>query len=214
MTQLGMNEEIDNLNDNLYYIIMIKRLFNLLRIEEANPDNRLEEEINNNPNSNAISIEAKLEELRREGHELRPLLESFDQEFNNPENAYCYVISAKWLRNWKAYTSYDDANREPQPDEDLHAKVCLEKINADIVQEPSRVAKYPEEDDCRNTFLKEQIQEKVDYELITEAAWNYLAKKYQNIPIKRPVYTRPNGMRYVEVALKQVRIKGINFLMI
>src|SRR5687768_15985486 len=99
MTQLGMNEEIDNLNDNLYYIIMIKRLFNLLRVEEANPDNRLEEEINNNPNSNAISIEAKLEELRREGQELRPLLESFDQEFNNPENAYCYVISAKWLRN-------------------------------------------------------------------------------------------------------------------
>jgi hypothetical protein len=53
--------------------------------------------------------------------------------------------------------------------------------------------------------LKDEIQERRDYELITESTWKFIAEKYENVAIKRPAYSHPNGMRYIEVALKQVR---------
>lgn len=78
------------------------------------------------------------------------------------------------------------------------------KINEDILKDSQGYAKYPDEDDYRNAILKDEIQEKRDYELITESTWNFIAEKYANAVIKRPAYTYPNGMRYIEVALKQV----------
>lgn len=154
--------------------------------------------------------EEKREELIQEAQDFKKLADNFEEEFNNPANEFFYVISAQWLRKWKRYTSYDNVIRGDQPDQKWFGQVQPDKINEDILKDSHGYAKYASEDDYRNAILKDEIQEKRDYELITESTWNFIAEKYENAVIKRPAYAHPNGMRYVEVALKQINVVPVN----
>lgn len=138
--------------------------------------------------------------------------QSFDQEFNNPENKFFYLVSATWLRKWKRYTSYDTIVQNNDPDEKWFGQVRPGKINADIVANDPTVSKYPDEDNYRNVLLKGGLVEKTDYQLITKAAWDVISNRYENIKVQRPAYELPNGTRYVEVILKKVIFNKCNLL--
>lgn len=161
-----------------------------------------------------ISIVPVSEEQRnnliQEANDMKNFFESFDQHFNDAANEYFFLLSADWLRKWKRYTSYDNVTRGNDPDPRWFGQVNPGQINENIINDEPGHGKYPDPSDYRNVFLKPELQDKRDYELITEAAWNYISKNYESIPIKRPSYMLPNGMKQVEVSLKQVPFKSIN----
>ncbi len=146
------------------------------------------------------------ERIIREAQTLKQLFDSFEEEFQNLEREYFYVVSAHWLRSWKRYTSYERVTSNQDPDSEWFGQVFPGIINQDIIQNDASFIKYINEDDYRNVFLTEQLQERKDYELVTEAAWEYLAKNYENLPVRRYAYSNSLGQRSIEVALKKVRL--------
>jgi len=169
-------------------------------------DQRIEEEENAQQSHVHVEITPEQKELLIEQAKvIKTHLDSFEQEFNNSANEFFYIISAQWLRLWKKYTSFENVIADSEVDPQHFGQIPPGKINEDIVRTDPKFALYPDPDDYRNVFLKEEMQEKADYELITPAFWSYISEKYEGIAIKRPVFTTPNGMRFIEVNLKQLQ---------
>jgi len=169
-------------------------------------DQRIEEEENAQQSHVHVEITPEQKELLIEqAKAIKTHLDSFEQEFNNPDNEFFYIISAQWLRLWKKYTSFESVIANSEVDSQHFGQIPPGKVNEDIVRTDPKFALYPDPDDYRNVFLKEEMQEKADYELITPALWSYISEIYEGIAIKRPVFTTPNGMRFIEVNLKQLQ---------
>ena len=185
------------------HIYLISFLSTFFRLQ----DQRIEEEENGQQSNIPVEITPEQKEfLIEQARVIKNHLDSFEQEFNNPANEFFYIISAAWLRLWKKYTSFENVVANTEVDPQHFGQVPPGKVNEDIVRTDPKFSLYPDLDDYRNVFLKEEMQEKVDYELITPALWSYISEKYEGITIKRPVFTTPNGMRFIEVNLKQVNV--------
>lgn len=177
-----------------------------------NNPNIIQNDFEEEPPSAAYRIqitESQKEKLISEANELKKLFDAFEDEWNNPEQENYYVISAHWLRRWKRYTSYDNVTQGQEIDPQWFGQIEPGKINEDITRENPKFLKYPDVEDYRNVFLKEGVQDKRDYELISQATWEALAENYPSIAIRRKAYQLPNGMKAIEVALKQIQIVPI-----
>jgi len=179
-------------------------------------EQRIEEEEENGqePHVHVDITPEQQENLIQEAKDIKTHLDAFEQEFNNPANDFFYIISADWFRKWKKYTSFENVISDAPVDAQHFGQVAPGKINEDIIRTDPKFVKYPDPEDYRNVFLKEEMQEKRDYELITAALWTYLSEKYEGIVIKRPAYSVPNGMRFIEVNLKQVNVCGLPSVLI
>jgi len=135
---------------------------------------------------------------------MKMFFDAFEEEWNNPELDYYYILSTQWLKRWKRYTSYDNVTKGQEIDVQWFGQVEPGRINEDIVREHPCFLKYSEVDDHRNVFLKEGVQDQKDYILITRGAWEHISEKYPGIGIERKAFTNPNGMKSIEVILKQV----------
>ena len=142
--------------------------------------------------------------LQNEALDAKPFFDSFEQEFLNENKNTCYVLSKKWLNNWKKYVSYDELTTNIEPNIKSFGQVHPGKINIDIVEESPEDLKYTDLDYYGNVYMRSKIQAEVDYILITEETWNFLKDKYDGITIRRPIFDLPDGSRRVEVILKQV----------
>jgi len=134
-------------------------------------------------------------------------LNNFEAEFTEGKKNSFYVLSKKWLTQWKKHVSYDNVIKDEEPNLKWFGQCTLGVINEDIIEDNPKFIhfkKYPEDESFSNVLLKDGIQEGVDYILITEQAWEYLSKIYEGIEIKRPVITLHNNERRVQVRLKQV----------
>ena len=140
---------------------------------------------------------------------MHDFFQNFDRDFNDADNEYFYVISARWLRKWKKYTSYNAVVGNTDLDVRWFGQAPPGRINEDITEESPKFSKYPDENDYRNVFLKGELQEKRDYELLTRDAWNYISNRYEHIEVERPSFMLNNGMKSVEVSLKKVYLHNI-----
>lgn len=156
------------------------------------------------PEFQVALTEEDQDSLIQEARTMHQFFEGFNQAFNMPENESFYVISVKWLNKWKKYTSYDEVTKNRDPNLKWFGQTKPGRINEDIVEQNARFIRYPDDEDYRNIFLKEEIQEKRDYELITKDAWEFISSKYSNIAVERFAFTYANGMKAVEVRLKRV----------
>lgn len=97
-----------------------------------------------------------------------------------------YIISAKWLTNWRDYIAYkttEPSERGSQSEqmEIPHPGMIL---NEDILDnEP-----YLIEDQYKphlNLNLKENLREEDNYHIVNEKVWNFLAIRYGGVEIIR-----------------------------
>jgi ubiquitin carboxyl-terminal hydrolase 4/11/15 len=100
--------------------------------------------------------------------------EKIKEVFEKPlqENDTWYVLSYCWWRQWVNFTCWDNDN--DSTDEEI--KIISEKLvppaidNSDIIVHKKR------------TSLRQGLQEKLDYVLITDKAWELLYKWYGGGP--------------------------------
>ena len=174
-------------------------------------------------NSNSKSLLNPL----KEALDLKPMLKCFDKDFNKLENTSFYVISVKWLNQWKQYTHFDSVSSISMPivddklfDTTNHNKEMeIEfdrpgKINKDLIDTPNNVFYYKEDNHMCNIYLKKNLSYGLDYEFVTENVWSYLSQIYPSIEIKRPAFYLNDGNRRVEVSFLRFNLIFINSKMI
>jgi hypothetical protein len=83
------------------------------------------------------------------------------------ERTKFYLVSTKWLVRWKEYVNFDVEGPDPRPKEEVQALHPGEIDNMDL---------YDSEEDNE---LRKGLLEKIDYELLTEQAWQRLNVNYK-----------------------------------
>ncbi|CAD8078254.1 unnamed protein product [Paramecium sonneborni] len=125
------------------------------------------------------------DKLRRQALEFKKLMDSFPERFKQDHNNQYYILSLKWLNQWKEYVSYEEqlANKNPSKN---FGKLNMEQINNQL---EDRVVKcfryYPVKDHPWNTFMKENLQENIDYIIVDKDIWQFFTTYYHGTPIIR-----------------------------
>ena len=96
-------------------------------------------------------------------------LKEFEKAQNNEMHVgdSYYVISAKWLNGWETYARSINNNNGKADEDEFGAR-------------PEEIDNEPITSDASSNIvlLKENLQEKLDYKLLTEAAWKLLQGWY------------------------------------
>lgn len=136
------------------------------------------------------------------------------------------IISMKWLKKWKKYTLFHELSNEKQDDiDECDYEDELDDLdrnnlkpgpikNTDILSnerfltDPDLTKSY-----C-NFILKDNLQENVDYVIVSHKVWKFLFKIYGGTEIKRFIVSvnDDTNLTYIEVKLKMVKIIKIIFL--
>lgn len=118
-----------------------------------------------------------------------------DRTYNYPEEGTkWYIVSSKWLNNWKITNKLIDdvLSDEPKP---------LSEIDSEdiILTDPSH--HLP-----NNFILKPSAKLGVDYEILPKKAWKFLKQKYSfKHKIKRQSISINNDSTFIEISLFRVR---------
>jgi len=125
--------------------------------------------------------------------ELRIYTEAQKKETTMEVGQIFYVISAKWYRQWKDYVNHNEDDETPNERPD-----CID--NSDIIERTKC--------DDGEVQVKTGLQERYDYELISEAQWELLHSWYGGGPaIRRKVISENDGkIKRVEVNLLYLEV--------
>jgi len=145
--------------------------------------------------------------LIQQARDLKKFFDDFETEFTQGNHTAFYIVSTKWLNQWKKYVSYDEIIAGNEPNLNSFGQVNPGPVNEDIIDNDPRFvlfSGYPDDKSFTNVLLRDGIQEGRDYQLITEAAWESITKDYEGFAVKRPCKKLANGQTQVEVRLKKV----------
>ncbi|CAD8158112.1 unnamed protein product [Paramecium pentaurelia] len=146
------------------------------------------------------------DKLKKQALEYKKLQETFNKRFSSDANTQFYVLSLKWLNQWKQYVSYDEivANKAPSK---YFGRITLERINDDLEDDVQKCFKYyPINNHPWNTYMKQGLQENVDYVVIDKDIWEFFTSYYPGIAIIRT--SNGNG-KDKQVAVNLLRFKAV-----
>ncbi|CAD8063433.1 unnamed protein product [Paramecium primaurelia] len=123
---------------------------------------------------------AKFKESRKRGID----------EFHTSQDMNYYIISKKWLEEWI---------ESEEKGQKLNNSTC---VNSDLLlSKPQTIFKYdPIQTHKWNKIMLPNLQEGVDYEILDQATWEIIARKFHVTTIERDA-TIINGMKQVNVNL-------------
>ncbi|CAK82480.1 unnamed protein product (macronuclear) [Paramecium tetraurelia] len=158
------------------------------------------------------------DKLKRQALEFKKLIDNFQKRFQQDQNDQFYIMSLKWLNQWKEQVSYEEllANKNPNK---YFGKLNLEHININLEDRVEKCFKYhPLKDHPWNTFMKENLQENVDYIIVDKEIWQFFTTYYHGTPIVRlsngsgiEKTVAVNLLKFKTVLLYPVVIKQIAF---
>ncbi|CAD8164051.1 unnamed protein product [Paramecium octaurelia] len=125
------------------------------------------------------------DKLKRQALDFKILMDSFQQRFQQDQNDQFYILSVKWLNQWKEYVSYEEllANKNPSRN---FGKLNMDLINLNLEDKVDRCLKYyPINTHPWNTFMKENLQENIDYIIVDKEIWQFFTTYYHGTPIVR-----------------------------
>ncbi|CAD8163336.1 unnamed protein product [Paramecium pentaurelia] len=146
------------------------------------------------------------DKLKKQALQYKKLQETFSKRFSSNNNNQFYILSIKWLNQWKKYVSYDEivANKAPCM---YFGRITLDRINDDLQENVIKCFLYdPIETHPWNTFMKQECQENVDYIIIDKDIWEFFTSYYHGISIIRP--SNGNG-KDKQVAVNLLRFKCV-----
>lgn len=115
--------------------------------------------------------------------------------FNSPEEGTkWYVVSTKWLNNWKRANKLTDDldSEEPKP---------LGEIDSQDIIDTD-----PSHHISKNYILKPSAKLGIDYEILPKKAWSFLKSRYSyKQKIKRKSISVSNDSTFIEITLFRVR---------
>lgn len=118
----------------------------------------------------------------------------------------CYLLSTKWLKDWKEYVGFDlliNPSEEALAKKDKRTgKKHPGKINADIIITPAEARDYykiPEElaeYQYLNEITSDRKFKDTDFIAITQNIWETLLQYYEGWQIRRPVLITKGSVFY------------------
>ena len=140
-------------------------------------------------------MENKLENLIKEGREWIRLKQVYENARFPDSGTPAYIISGKWLSNYKKYILYDVQKYNKVPDgideDHFEQRNPGQIINSDLLHKEAKFLKGTGtlagfEHEVIDTYLHKDVRERVDFEFINEEMWTFLKEKYGcDTPIKR-----------------------------
>ncbi|CAD8077505.1 unnamed protein product [Paramecium sonneborni] len=145
------------------------------------------------------------DKLKRHVMDYKKLIDSFPERFKQDQNDQFYILSMKWLNQWKEYVSYEEILANKHPGKNF-GKLNMEHINIDLEDRVEKCFKYsPLKDHPWNTFMKENLQENIDYIIIDKEIWKFFTTYYHGTPIVR----MSNGLgKDKQVAINLLKFKS------
>ena len=127
-----------------------------------------------------------------------------------------YLISLKWLKQWKSYVGLKDKKRNATycyaynhtPKEVLkgHNKPGPIK-NEDILEGAKPFYISDDSDDIYNVVLKPELRERQDFKFISQKQWEFLEKIYTGVPIRREKYKSEYSISFqIEVSFQKINL--------
>jgi hypothetical protein len=146
---------------------------------------------------------ASEEELTAQCLELHELLKDRISKLRQLETGdFCFILSTKWLRDWKDYVGYDGTVGEDKKDKRYYGKRHPGKINSDIIASGYETRDYytlpPEmkEYDYFRQIIAEKKVKDDDYLAVTQEIWYGLLQYYEGEEIRRPVRSLKGSTYY------------------
>ncbi|CAD8091291.1 unnamed protein product [Paramecium sonneborni] len=156
---------------------------------------------------NGIQVSSQTaDKLKKQAIEYKKLQETFSKRFSQDSNTQFYILSQKWLNSWKKYVSYDEilANKTPTK---YFGRIMLEKINDDLEDQVQKCFKYyPVSTHPWNTFIKQDLQENIDYIIVDKDIWDFFMKENSGTAILRT--SNGNG-KDKQVTVNLLRFKSV-----
>ena len=142
------------------------------------------------------------ESLFKQSLKYQSLYESFIKNFNTEKNLSYYIISSKWLQNWKEFVCYEEAiEKNKIPIDPQFAENYPGEFNDDLIIKESKSILKENNDEI---ILKDFLKEDIDFIIFNYDLMNFFAQLYKGTIIIRNAYILPNGFKRVEVNLPKV----------
>lgn len=125
------------------------------------------------------------------------LQKKIEEDFSDPEKLDFYLISTKFIQDWKNYVGFDEIKKNSILPKS-YGKVKPENYNFDLIdeQESNKIFKFSQLD---SIVLKPDLKENVDYYIVNEDLMRYFAKQFKGKVIHRKAYLLPDGHKRVEI---------------
>ncbi|CAK80662.1 unnamed protein product (macronuclear) [Paramecium tetraurelia] len=146
--------------------------------------------------------------LKNQALEYQILQVALSQSFQSDANDEFYLLSTKWLNQWKNYVSYDEIVADKPPSE-YFGRITPDIINNDLQDNVLINFKYyPLSNHPWNKFIKQGLQEIFDYVVIDKKIWKFFTDSYNGIPINSKL-ADVNLLRFKSILLYPAIIKQI-----
>lgn len=144
----------------------------------------------------------KLDTIKQYITKYKDLKSKFEEDFMNPANLEYFVISKKFINEWKNYIGFEEIEKnlllpksygknEPEPyNEDL-----IDEANSETIS----ISKGSE-----NDILKPNLIENVDFEIVNKEIMDFFEKNFKGRTISRKAYILPDGHKRIEIYYKTV----------
>ncbi|CAD8175352.1 unnamed protein product [Paramecium octaurelia] len=133
--------------------------------------------------SNIQLTDIEAAKLKNKALKYQILQAALSQSFPSDDNDQFYILSIKWLNQWKKYVSYEEIVADKPPSE-YFGRIKLDKINTDLQDNVLPTFKYqPISSHPWNIIIKQGLQENVNYVVIDKNMWEFFTTYYAGIPI-------------------------------
>lgn len=153
------------------------------------------------------SSESWLEHCKELVFEYRRLLQSTKSNYYKKDGEIGYLLSNKWLEEWKKVHYYDSYYRNLKPDFDEGRPVEIGPIsNNELIMDRSEFYNDVDPNSYYNFMLKPNIKMNVDYKPVEEEIWRFFVEKYGGVEIKRFYYKTYSFGADIEAKLKEYKV--------
>lgn len=138
------------------------------------------------------------------------LQKELEEDFSDPEKFDFYLISTKFVSEWKNYVGYEEIKKNTILPKS-YGKLQPEKFNYDLIEEKDSNKTY-KFNQLESVSLKPELKENVDYYIVNENLMRYFARNFKGKVIQRKAYLLPDGRKRVDIHYSKVNKQ--NFLLI
>ena len=151
--------------------------------------------------------DAWLKHCRELVSEYRNLLQKGKSNYYKKDGDIGYLLSMKWLNEWKKMVYYDSFYRGLHPEFDDERSVKIGEIDNDsLLRDKDSFYTDIDETSYYNYILKPNIKMNVDYKPVDEDTWKFFHSRYGGTPIKRFYYKTYSFGADIEAKLKEFKV--------
>jgi hypothetical protein len=145
------------------------------------------------------------DELIPHAEEFCKLLSKFETQWEDPNVFVFYLLSARWLNQWKLYVSYEEIIEKKQAPPEGHGKTHPGQFNSDIVDPKCESYIKRKEQLPSEIILLPNLSENNDYVIVSREVMQFFYDHYEGIIVERKAYLTENQQKRVTANFTKVK---------